>query len=124
MLYGMDDIRLRRLMIDDSDRPEEAKRIEHARFNALLSLCETSGCRRQALLGYFGERCDSCRNCDRCLSPVETFDGTIVAQKALSAALRTGQRFGAGHLISILRGESTKTGVWIGPRQTPNFRGR
>ena len=107
MLYGMDDIRLRRLMIDDSDRPEEVKRIEHQRFNALLSLCETAGCRRQALLGYFGEACDPCGNCDRCLAPVETFDGTVIAQKALSAALRTGERFGAGHLISVLRGEPT-----------------
>ena len=107
MLYGMDDIRLRRLMIDDSERPEEVKRIEHQRLNALLSLCETAGCRRQALLGYFGEACDPCGNCDRCLAPVETIDGTVIAQKALSAALRTGERFGAGHLISVLRGEPT-----------------
>ena len=107
MLYGMDDIRLRRLMIDDSDRPEEAKRVEHQRLNALLALCETAGCRRQALLGYFGEACDPCGNCDRCLAPVETIDGTVIAQKALSAALRTGERFGAGHLISVLRGEAT-----------------
>ena len=108
MLYGMDDIRLRRLMIDDSDRPEEAKRVEHQRLNALLTLCETAGCRRQALLGYFGEPCDPCGNCDRCLAPVETIDGTVIAQKALSAALRTGQRFGAEHLVAVLRGEETE----------------
>ena len=108
MLYGMDDIRLRRLMIDDSDRPEEAKRVEHQRLNALLSLCETAGCRRQALLGYFGEACEPCGNCDRCLNPVETIDGTVIAQKALSAALRTGQRFGAEHLVAVLRGEQTE----------------
>ena len=107
MLYGMDDIRLRRLMIDDSDRPDEAKRVEHQRLNALLGLCETAGCRRQALLGYFGEACAPCGNCDRCLVPVETIDGTVIAQKALSAALRTGQRFGAEHLIAVLRGEAT-----------------
>ena len=107
MLYGMDDIRLRRLMIDDSDRPEEAKRVEHLRLNALLTLCETAGCRRQALLGYFGEACDPCGNCDRCRHPVETIDGTVIAQKALSAALRTGQRFGAEHLVAVLRGEAT-----------------
>ena len=107
MLYGMDDIRLRRLMIDDSDRPDESKRVEHQRLNALLSLCETAGCRRQTLLGYFGEPCEPCGNCDRCPAPVETIDGTVIAQKALSAALRTGQRFGAGHLISVLRGEAT-----------------
>jgi len=108
MLYGMDDIRLRRLMIDDSDRPEEAKRVEHQRLNALLSLCETAGCRRRALLGYFGEDCEPCGNCDRCLDPVETVDGTVIAQKALSAALRTGQRFGAEHLVAVLRGEATE----------------
>ena len=108
MLYGMDDIRLRRLMIEDSERPEEAKRVEHQRLNALLALCETAGCRRQALLGYFGESCDPCGNCDRCLDPVETIDGAVLAQKALSAALRTGQRFGAEHLIAVLRGEATE----------------
>ena len=108
MLYGMDDIRLRRLMIDESERPDEAKRVEHQRLNALLTLCETAGCRRQALLGYFGEACDPCGNCDRCLDPVETIDGTVIAQKALSAALRTGERFGAGHLIDILCGEETE----------------
>ncbi len=108
MLYGMDDIRLRRLMIDDSERPEEAKRVEHQRLNALLTLCETAGCRRQALLGYFGEACDPCGNCDRCLAPVETIDGTVIAQKALSAALRTGERFGAEHLVDVLRGEETE----------------
>ena len=108
MLYGMDDIRLRRLMIEDSERPEEAKRVEHQRLNALLALCETAGCRRQALLGYFGELCDPCGNCDRCLDPVETIDGAVIAQKALSAALRTGQRFGAEHLIAVLRGEATE----------------
>ncbi|MCY3878586.1 MAG: DNA helicase RecQ [Rhodobacteraceae bacterium] len=107
MLYGMDDIRLRRLMIDDSDRPDEAKRIEHQRLNALLGLCETAGCRRQALLGYFGENSAPCGNCDRCLFPVDTIDGTVIAQKALSAAMRTGQRFGTEHLIAVLRGEAT-----------------
>ncbi|MYF88197.1 MAG: DNA helicase RecQ, partial [Boseongicola sp. SB0676_bin_33] len=107
MLHGMDDIRLRRLMIDDSDRSDDVKRVEHQRLSALLALCETAGCRRQALLGYFGERCDPCRNCDRCLAPVDTIDGMVIAQKALSAALRTGQRFGAGHLVSVLRGEAT-----------------
>ena len=69
MLYGMDDIRIRRLMIDDSNRPEEAKRVEHQRLSALLTLCETAGCRRQTLLGYFGELCNPCGNCDRCLAP-------------------------------------------------------
>ena len=121
MLHGMDDIRLRRLMIDDSDRPDEAKRVEHQRLSALLSLCETAGCRRQALLGYFGEPCDPCGNCDRCLVPVETVDGMVIAQKALSAALRTGQRFGAGHLVSVLRGEATGKVRQHGHDQLPTF---
>ena len=121
MLYGMDDIRLRRLMIDDSDRPEEAKRVEHQRLNALLAVCETAGCRRQALLGYFGEACGPCGNCDRCLAPVGTIDGTVIAQKALSAALRTGQRFGAGHLVSVLRGEATDRVRQHRHEQLPTF---
>ncbi len=121
MLYGMDDIRLRRLMIDDSDRPEETKRVDHQRLNALLTLCETAGCRRQALLGYFGETCAPCGNCDRCLVPVETIDGTMIAQKALSAALRTGQRFGAEHLIAVLRGEETKKVLQFRHDRLPTF---
>ena len=107
MLHGMDDIRIRRLMIDDSDRPDEVKRVDHQRLNALLALCESASCRRQALLGYFGEACEPCGNCDRCLEPVETVDGTVNAQKALSAVLRTGERFGTEHLIAVLRGEAT-----------------
>ena len=121
MLYGMDDIRIRRLMIDESERPDEEKRVEHRRLEALLTLCETAGCRRQALLGYFGEACEPCGNCDRCLSPVETIDGTVIAQKALSAALRTGQRFGAGHLIDVLCGEETEKVRQFRHNRLPTF---
>ncbi|MCY4501259.1 MAG: DNA helicase RecQ [Alphaproteobacteria bacterium] len=121
MLYGMDDIRIRRLMIDDSDRPDEAKRVEHQRLNALLTLCEAAGCRRQTLLGYFGDSCDPCGNCDRCLAPVETIDGTVIAQKALSAALRTGERFGAQHLVDVLRGEETKKVLQFHHDRLPTF---
>ena len=121
MLYGMDDIRIRRSMIDESDRPEEAKRIEHRRLSALLGICETAGCRRQALLGYFGETCAPCGNCDRCLAPVETVDGSVIAQKALSAALRTGQRFGSEHLIDLLCGEATDKIRRNGHDRLPTF---
>ena len=121
MLFGMDDIRMRRLMIDDSGRPEEAKRVEHQRLNALLGLCETAGCRRQALLGYFDESCEPCGNCDRCLTPVETIDGTVIARKALSAALRTGQVFGAEHLVAVLRGEETGKVRQHGHDRLPTF---
>ena len=121
MLYGMDDIRIRRAMIEESGRPEEARRVEHQRLNALLGLCETAGCRRQALLSYFGESGEPCGNCDRCLNPVETVDGTVIAQKALSAALRTGQMFGAEHLIDVLRGDETAKTRQHNHDQLPTF---
>ena len=127
MLYGMDDIRLRRLMIDDSDKAESQKRIEHSRLGALLAICETAGCRRQALLSYFEESADfaehtgPCGNCDRCLTPIETFDGTVEAQKALSAILRTGEMFGAGHVIDVLRGQETEKVKRFGHASLPTF---
>jgi ATP-dependent DNA helicase RecQ len=108
MLYGMGDIRLRRIQIDDKEAPEEQKRVERARLNALVALCETPRCRRQALLAYFGEASEPCGNCDLCAGGVSTVDGTVAAQKALSAVARTGERFGTEHLVSILRGEETE----------------
>ncbi len=107
MLYGLEDIRMRRAFIDEGDRPDEQKRIEHQRLNALLAICEAAGCRRQALLRYFGEESDACGNCDRCLTPVDTIDGTVEAQKILSAILRTGQRFGTEHIVDVLLGSET-----------------
>ncbi|MEE3499939.1 DNA helicase RecQ [Acidiphilium acidophilum] len=108
LLYGMQDLVLRRSMIDQSQAPPEIKRIERAKLDALLGVCETSSCRRQALLAHFGEaRAEPCGNCDTCLAPVETWDGLIAAQKAMSAARRTGERFGVGHLIDILLGANT-----------------
>ena len=107
-LYGMDDMRLRRRQIDESDAAAGAKHADHARLNALLALAEAPGCRRQALLRYFGEELPAaCANCDTCLSPPERYDGTVPVQKALSAMLRTGERFGVEHLIAVLRGEAT-----------------
>ncbi len=106
-LYGPDDIRLRRAQIDESPAPIERRQADHARLNALLGLAEATGCRRQVLLGYFGETCEPCGNCDICASPVRLFDATTPVRKALSAMLRTGESFGAGHLIDILTGNST-----------------
>jgi ATP-dependent DNA helicase RecQ len=107
MLYGMQDLVQRRRMIDDGEAPEDVKRVEHAKLEALLGVCETAGCRRQALLSHFGETmAEPCGNCDGCLEPVESWDGTVAAQKALSAVLRTGQRYGVGHLIDVLLGVS------------------
>ena len=107
-LYGPDDIRLRRSQIDESPAPPERRAADHGRLNALLGLAEALECRRQTLLGYFGEAAERCGNCDLCESPPERFDGTEAAQMALSAALRTGESFGAGHLIDILTGKTTE----------------
>jgi ATP-dependent DNA helicase RecQ len=106
-LYGLDDMRLRRLQIEESDAADEQKRVERQRLNALVALCEAPRCRRQTLLAYFGETTEPCGNCDLCIDGVMSFDGTIEAQKILSAIVRTGERFGTEHLISILTGEHT-----------------
>ena len=107
-LFGPDDIRLRRAQVDEGLAPSERKSADHARLNALLGLAEAQGCRRQVLLGYFGEEAEPCGNCDLCDSPPELFDGTEAVRKALSAMLRTGESFGAGHLIDILTGNATE----------------
>ena len=109
MAYGMADLVQRRRMIAEGDAPDEVKRAENAKLNALLGICETAGCRRQALLAHFGETYpEPCGNCDTCLSPVETWDGTEAAQKLMSAIYRTGQRFGTGHVIDVLLGKSSE----------------
>ncbi len=106
-LYGPDDIRLRRAQIDEGLAPMERKQADHGRLNALLGLAEATQCRRQVLLSYFGEASTPCGNCDICESPVRLFDATTPVRKALSAMLRTGESFGAGHLIDILTGTAT-----------------
>ena len=106
-LYGADDIRLRRAQIDEGLAPPERKAADHARLNALLGLAEALGCRRQVLLSYFGDETEPCGHCDLCDRAPEVFDGTEPARMALSAALRTGEWFGAGHLIDILTGTET-----------------
>jgi len=109
MAYGMADLVQRRRMIAEGDAPDEIKRAENAKLNALLGICETTGCRRQALLAHFGETYpEPCGNCDTCLSPVETWDGTEAAQKLMSAIYRTGQRFGTGHVIDVLLGKTNE----------------
>lgn len=121
-LFGADDIRLRRAQIDEGMAPEERKTADHRRLNALLGLAEAVSCRRQVLLQYFGEeRTEPCGNCDICLAPPEVFDGTEAAQKALSAILRTGEWFGAEHLIAILRGEMTRKVMERGHDRLPTF---
>ena len=105
MVYGLQDVIKLRQMMAASNGSEEHKRAEQHRLNAMLGLCEITSCRRQALLNYFGEPMpDPCGNCDNCLDPVQTWDGSEAARMALSAVYRTGQRFGVNHLIEVLRG--------------------
>ncbi|MEP6067160.1 MAG: DNA helicase RecQ [Paracoccaceae bacterium] len=106
-LYGPEDIKLRRSQIDEGLAPPDRRMADHARLNALLGLAEALECRRQNLLGYFGETDITCGRCDLCDRPAEKFDGTTAVRKALSAALRTDEWFGAGHLIDILLGNET-----------------
>ncbi|GGL80241.1 DNA helicase RecQ [Wenxinia marina] len=107
-LYGQDDIRYRRSQIDEGLAPPERRMADHGRLNALLGLAESLGCRRRGLLAYFGETAPGdCGNCDLCDTPPETFDATTPVRMALSAALRTGESFGAGHLIDVLTGTLT-----------------
>jgi ATP-dependent DNA helicase RecQ len=107
MAYGLGDVVQLRRLIDQSEANEEFRRISFSKLDALLGLCETAGCRRVRLLGYFGEESSACGNCDTCLEPPETWDATDAARKALSCIYRTEQRFGAAHLIDVLMGRDT-----------------
>ena len=120
-LYGAEDIRFRRTQIDESLAPAERRHAEHGRLNALLGLAEALKCRRSVLLGYFGEHMQACGKCDLCDKPPETFDGTTAVRKALSAMLRTEERFGAGHLIDILIGADTDKMRQHGHADLPTF---
>lgn len=109
MAYGLQDVITLRKMLQDSNADEAHKRIEYHKLDAMLALCEQVHCRRQALLGYFGDTLEQpCGNCDTCLEPVNTWDGTVAAQKALSCIHRTQQRYGVGYLIDVLRGKATE----------------
>ena len=112
LAYGLQDVVQQRRMIDDSPGEEQFRRRLSAQLDAMLGLCETVTCRRQRLLAYFDQSIAPCGNCDTCLEPPEAWDGTVAAQKILSAVYRLwrerGQRFGAGHLIDILRGKLTE----------------
>ncbi len=120
-LFGADDIRFRRAQIDESPAPPERRAADHARLNALLGLAEAQGCRRQKLLAYFGETSGPCGHCDTCANPPEVFDATEAVRKALSAILRTGENFGAGHLIDILTGNETDRIRQRGHEALPTF---
>jgi len=108
MVYGLQDVVRLRQMLEQSDADEDYKRYERYKLDALLGWCETPGCRRRGLLEYFGDPLeDDCGNCDGCLDPVDSWDGLETARKLLSAVYRTGQRFGAAHVVDVLVGKTT-----------------
>ena len=122
LLYGMQDLVFRRNMIDQSTSPSDVKRVERAKLDALLGVCETASCRRQAILAHFGETLsEPCGNCDTCMNPTETWDATTASRKALSAILRTGQSFGTAHLVDLLLGMKTDKIVRFRHDQLPTF---
>jgi ATP-dependent DNA helicase RecQ len=113
MVYGLQDVVQQQRFIDTSEADEAHRHVARQKLEALLGFCETSRCRRQVLLEYFGDGCDPCGNCDTCLNPPQTLDGTVAAQKVLSCVYRTGQKFGARHVISVLLGkESDRIQRW------------
>ena len=122
MCYGLSDVSQRRRMISEGNAPEEIKRLESNKLNALLGVCETAGCRRQAILAHFGEsHAGNCGNCDTCLNPVDTWDGTDAAVKIMAAIYRTGQRFGAAHVIDVVAGKQTEKVERFGHQHQPVF---
>jgi ATP-dependent DNA helicase RecQ len=122
MAYGIADVMNLRRLIEASEIDARQRRIERQKTEALIGFCETVGCRRQALLGYFGEHDrPPCGNCDTCREPPESWDGTIAAQKALSAAYRTGERFGAHHLAAVLVGNKTEQVARFGHDRIKTF---
>jgi ATP-dependent DNA helicase RecQ len=108
MLFGAGDIRMRRVFIEQEDSGEDRKRRERQRLAAMIGYCETPACRRRALLAYFGEEAQGCGNCDVCLNPVALTDVTKDACLVVNAILQTGERYGAVHIVDILRGAETE----------------
>ena len=121
MAYGMQDVALQHARIAESGADEGQKILESQRLTALLAYCEAPRCRRQVLLNYFGEERQPCGNCDVCENPPELWDGTLAAQKALSAIFRTGMRFGVTHLTDVLRGKATDKIKQRNHDQLPTF---
>jgi len=122
MIYGLDDVYRLRQMLTDSALSDERQRIERQRLEALLGYCEQAGCRRPALLGYFGEaHPGGCGRCDNCTEAPTLVDATEDARKALSCVYRTGQRFGAGHVVDVLRGKSNERIARLGHDRLSTF---
>lgn len=108
MLYGLDDIRMRRTFIENEGGGEDRARREHQRLDALLAYCEAPECRRRTLLAYFGEETDACGKCDCCNNPAETVEGDDVGRMILQIVKETGQRYGAGHIVDVISGKNTE----------------
>ncbi|TPN77651.1 DNA helicase RecQ [Mesorhizobium sp. CU2] len=121
MLYGAGDIRTRRMFIDDEDSSPEHKRRAHRRLDTLIGYCETAQCRRQVLLGYFGEEAQACGNCDNCLDQAPRADGSAEARLILAAVAQSGERFGAGHVLDILLGHETEKVLARGHQRLASF---
>jgi ATP-dependent DNA helicase RecQ len=122
MTYGLGDVVMLRRMIEDSEAKERFKRVEMQKLDSMLGFCETTECRRQVLLNYFGEPLPKpCGNCDTCLEPVATWDGTEAARKALSCIYRTGQRFGSSYLVDVLLGKANERIRRFGHDQVTTF---
>ena len=124
MTYGLSDVVMLHQFISGSDADEQHKMLERKKLSALLGLCETTGCRRKSLLSYFGDKCqDRCDNCDTCLKPVQKYDGTLIAKKALFCVFMTGQLYGTTHLIDVLTGKNTPRTAQLGHDQLKAFGG-
>jgi ATP-dependent DNA helicase RecQ len=121
MLFGLGDIRMRRLFIDGEDASPEHKRRAHGRLGTLIGYCETAGCRRQILLNYFGEQAEPCGNCDNCLDQAPRKDGAAEAKIILAAIAQSGERFGPAHIVDILRGGETQKVADRGHQRLASF---
>jgi ATP-dependent DNA helicase RecQ len=122
LAYGLGDVVTLRRLLESSDAEAQFKRVELHKLNALLGLCETTDCRRRAMLRYFGETLpEPCGNCDTCLTPVDTWDGSVAAQKAMSCIYRTGQRFGVSYLVDVLLGKDNERMRRFGHDQVSTF---
>ncbi len=121
LAFGLADVVLLRRRIEESELSDQRKVVSRRKLDSLLQFCESTTCRRVALLAYLGEASQPCGNCDICLEPGETWDATVAAQKLLSVCWRTGQRFGIGHLIDVLRGETTEKVTRFAHEQLPVF---
>jgi ATP-dependent DNA helicase RecQ len=122
MVYGLQDVIKLRQMLEGSQGNEQFKRVERQKLDAMLGLCEVTTCRRRVLLRYFGDHLEEpCGNCDTCLNPPKTWDGTVAVQKALSCVYRTGQRFGVTYLIDVLRGVENERIIQQGHNRVSTF---